>query len=199
VAEHPAGPWQRFDEPLLDVGPWKWNGLITTNPSVARNDKGEYLLVYKTVATAPAEDMPFGGKVTHGVASSSRPAGPFEKHPEPIFTHPTASFPAEDPYVRFLHGRYWAIVKDQEGYFVESETQQLVLFESEDGLNWKLAKHPLVTKPCIRWADGDLQKVPRLERPQLYVEDGVPRVLFAAVRPTQGKSFNVHLPLEEMD
>jgi len=197
VADQPNGPWERFDEPLIEVGPWDWNGLITTNPSVAKHENGTFLLVYKTVAEAPEEDMPFGGKVTHGVAKSDHPTGPFKKHPEPVFTHPTAKFPAEDPCVFFLKDRYWGILKDQEGYFVKSDTQQLVLFESSNGTEWKLAKHPLVTKPKIRWKNGKVQNVSRLERPQLLIENGIPQVLFAAVHPGKGKTFNVHIPLQK--
>ena len=197
VADHPAGPWKRFDEPLIDVGPWDWNGLITTNPSVAKHQDGTYLLAYKTVALSSEKDMPFGGKVTHGIAKSDHPTGPFKKHPEPVFTHPTAKFPAEDPYVFFLKDRYWGILKDQEGYFVESEKQQLVLFESYNGIEWELAKHPLVTKPKIAWQGGEVQTVSRLERPQLLIENDTPKVLFAAIHPGEGKTFNVHIPLQK--
>jgi predicted GH43/DUF377 family glycosyl hydrolase len=198
VADHPAGPWKRFDKPLLEVGPWDWNGLITTNPSITKRPDGKYLLTYKTVATAPEKDMPFGGKVTHGVAFSDNPMGPFKKHPEPVFTHPTAKFPAEDPYIFFLDGYYWGILKDMEGFFIESDTQQLVLFQSKDGIDWKLADHPLVTKPRIPWENGQAETVSRLERPQLLIEDGRPVVLYVGILPREGKSYNVHIPLQKI-
>jgi hypothetical protein len=90
------------------------------------------------------------------------------------------------------------ILKDQKGYFVKSDTQQLVLFESYNGIDWNLAKHPLVTKPKIRWENDEVQHVSRLERPQLLIENGIPRVLFAAVHPGKGKTFNVHIPLQKI-
>ena len=67
-----------------------------------------------------------------------------------------------------------------------------------DGIEWELAEQPVVTGRTILWEDGSAVEYDRLERPQLYVEDGKPAVLFAAVKPSKDEddSYNIHIPLE---
>jgi len=192
VADHPSGPWRRFDKPLLDVSSAGWDTLITTNPSVCPTPDGGCLMVYKTASPGKRP----AGRVVHGVACADSPLGPFRKHPEPIFTHDTAAFPAEDPTVWQGDDRYYAIVKDMGGHFTDAG-RSLVLFESRNGVDWKLSEHPLVSKLEIHWRDGDIQTVHRLERPQLYRENGKPTVLFCAAHPGRREktAFNVHIPL----
>lgn len=193
VADRPTGPWKRFEKPLIDVSPSGWDSLITTNPSVCPVPGGRFMMVYK--AASPGKRP--AGRVVHGVAFADNPLGPFKKHPDPIFTHETAAFPAEDPTVWRQDGRYYAIVKDMGGYFTDAG-RSLVLFESRDGIDWRLGKHPLVSTLRIRWADGETQKVFRLERPQVFLEEGRPTALFCAVHPGRkhNHTFNVHIPLK---
>jgi predicted GH43/DUF377 family glycosyl hydrolase len=195
VAEHPAGPWKRFARPVLDVSRDGWDTLITTNPSVTRMPDGRFLMIYK--AASPGERP--AGKVVHGVAFAESPLGPFKKHPQPIFTHARAEFPAEDPTVWYQDGRYYAVVKDMGGFF-SGIGRALVLFTSPNGIDWQLAAHPLVSGLEVRWADGTVQKVSHLERPNLFLEQGRPAVLFCAVNPGAKlqHSFNVHIPLQPL-
>lgn len=190
VADHPNGPWKRFDQPLIDVSPTGWDTLITTNPSVCPMPDGRFLMIYK--AASPGERP--AGRVVHGVAFSDSPTGPFKKHPDPVFTHETAEFPAEDPTVWQQGGRYYAIVKDMGGHFTDAG-RSLVLFESGNAIDWSLAPNPLVSTLQIPWADGETQKVSHLERPQVFLEDGRPAVLFCAAKPKSDHTFNVHIPL----
>jgi len=192
VADRPEGPWTRFDKPLIDVSPSGWDSLITTNPTVTAAPDGRFLMIYK--AASPGERQ--AGRVVHGVAWAESPLGPFKKCPDPVFTHADEEFPAEDPYVWHQDGRYYAILKDMRGVFTPAG-KSLVLFESADGIAWRLAEHPLASTLEIPWAGGEAEPVKRLERPQLYIEDGQPRVLFCAVTPNTpaDHSFNVHIPL----
>lgn len=195
VADHPGGPWRRSDTPLLDVRPGSWDHLITTNPSVIRGPDGRFLLMYKTVGEG---EMPFGGQVVHGVATADDPLGPFERHPEPVLSHPTDRFPLEDPFVWYGPDRFYAILKDFKGLFTQAGPS-LALFESPDGLDWQPAEHTLVSPLRIEWEDGDVQSVKHLERPQIHLEGGRPRVLFCAcdTGDERASSFNVHIPLGE--
>jgi hypothetical protein len=193
LADHPAGPWKRLDRPLLDVTPGSWDHLITTNPSVTQGPDGRFLLMYKTVGEG---EMPFGGKVVHGVAIADDPLGPFRRHPEPVLSHPTERFPLEDPFVWYGPDRFYAILKDFKGLFTQAGPS-LALFESTDGLDWRPAEHTLVSTLRIEWGDGQVESVKHLERPQLYLERAKPRVLFCAC-DTDGdrsRSFNLHIPL----
>jgi len=196
VADHPAGLWQRFDRPLIDVSddPDASDALVTSNPSICRRPDGLYVLVYKAVGKqAP---LPFGGPVVHLAATSTSPTGPFTKHDTQLFTAPGESFPAEDPYIWTQDGCLWAIVKDQGGHFTGAG-KSLALFQSEDGLAWALASHPLVSRTEVDWQDEGVQALHSLERPQLWLENGEPKVLFCAadIDSERHHSFNVHIPL----
>ncbi len=197
VADHPNGPWKRFDEPLIDISEDESasDALMVSNPSILRRDDGMFVLIYKAVGKNGR--IPFGGPVVHLAATSQSPTGPFRKQNKPLFTAPGVDFPAEDPYIWFQDGMCWAIVNDHKGHFNGTGSDSLALFQSVDGLDWEPANSPLVTERIIPWADGTQQPVHRLERPQLYLEDGKPAVLFCAAEETKKKlhSFNVHLPL----
>jgi len=194
VADSPYGPWERRDEPLLDVTPGAWDSLVTTNPSCTPTPDGRFLLMYKGVGHE--RELPMGGPVLHGVAFSDSPTGPFVKHPDPIFVSADAWFPGEDPFAWTQDGRLFAILKDQ-GRNYSDEERALVLFESDNGKDWLPAADPVVTPRRVLWADGSEVQYDRLERPQLYLEDGKPKTLFVAVKPTRGDndSFNIHIPL----
>ena len=195
VADSPAGPWIRSDTPLVSPTPGFHDALCLANPSVTRRPEGGYLMVYKAVGDHGK--MPFGGPVVHVVATSDSPTGPFKKHPEPVFTSPGSSFAAEDPYIWYDTDRYRAIVKDFKGNFTKAGTS-LALFESSDGISWKPSTHTLVSTLDLKWSDGSIQKLMKLERPQLLLKNGKPSVLFCTAAPAEdiNKSFNVQIPLK---
>jgi hypothetical protein len=196
VADHPNGPWKRTNKPLIDVGADDntHDALMVSNPSIAQRKDGKFVLVYKAVGKQ--KPLPGGGPVVHLVALSDSPDSGFEKQPNPVFIKPGEAFPAEDPYIWSQNDKLWAIVKDMRGAF-SSAGQSLVLFESDDGLDWQVSTHPLVSKLQIDWQDGGVQKLKHLERPQLWLENGVPKVLFAAADEDRTHSFNVHIPLKQ--
>lgn len=195
VADDPNGPWKRSDKPLLDISldTNAHDAQVVTNPSVTQMPDGRFLMVYKAVAKK--RPQPFGGPVVHLTAISNHPEGPFIKQNKPIFTSANNDFPAEDPYVWYQDNGFYAIVKDMKGVFTNAG-RSLVLFYSPDGLDWKLAKHPLVSTLTIAWKDGRTQKLEALERPQLFFENGKPRVLLCAVNETLDHSYNVQIPLK---
>jgi hypothetical protein len=194
VADHPNGPWQRFDQPLIAVTPGFHDALMASNPSVCARPEGGYLMVYKAVDVRGTP--PFGGPVVHVAATSASPTGPFTKHPAAVFAKAGVAFPAEDPFIWWGPDRYWAVVKDNAGHFTGAG-RSLVLFESADGLDWRLARHPLVSTLQLRWDDGTVQPLAALERPQVFLEAGRPAVLFraASADPGYGHSFNLQIPL----
>ncbi|MEL7161602.1 MAG: glycoside hydrolase family protein [Bacteroidota bacterium] len=200
VADSPNGPWERFDEPLIDVSPDSnaLDALMVSNPSVTKRPDGGYLMVYKAVG----KQLPgkWRGPVVHCVATADEPTGPFRKYDKPVFVAEGYDFPAEDPSIWHQEGKYRAIVKDMNGAFTDAG-RALVLFESEDGFDWRLAPDPLVSKLEINWSNGETMEVDHLERPQLYLEGGQPVALLCAadVLDEEGvlQSFNVQIPVEE--
>ncbi|HSU65631.1 MAG TPA: glycoside hydrolase family protein [Tepidisphaeraceae bacterium] len=197
VADKPEGPWQRFDKPLIDVSddvnaP---DALMVSNPAVCQRPDGGFLMIYKGVGKQ--RKGVFGGPVVHLAATSDSPTGPFTKRLQPIFTKAGVDFPAEDPFIWFAKDGYWAIVKDNSGYFTGAG-YSLALFQSADGFDWHPAKHVLVTSPkLLRWVDGKERTLTALERPQLYFEQGQPVALLcaAADRKDRDGSFNIQIPL----
>lgn len=191
VASSPLGPWKRCDKPIIDTTMHSFDHQVATNPAVTKRSDGTYQMVYKGVAEGK---MPYGGKVSHGIAISKSPEGPFKKLPNRIFVKDGVQFPAEDPFIWYQNGKYRAIVKDMKGAFTNAGTS-LALFESVDGINdWKPSENVLISTTQIPWVSG-LKKVSKLERPQLYIENGLPKVLFCAVYDGPD-NYNVAIPLK---
>jgi hypothetical protein len=140
--------------------------------------------------------LPFGGPIIHLAATSDGPLGPFRKQTKPIFGAKGVTFAAEDPFVWFSRGFYWAIVKDNEGHFT-GRGYSLALWKSADGFEWTTAKYNLVATPSIKWEDGTTSRLTALERPQLLFENGEPIALFCAAASNSERdgSFNVQIPL----
>lgn len=196
VADHPGGPWQRFDRPVLDVAPGCWDCLMTSNPTVCEGPDGRFVMVYKGVGDGP---MPKGGAVLSGVAFADDPLGPFTRFPEPILRNPENPWAVEDGFVWYQDGRYYLLIKDFQGYFTRAEKGCIALFESRDAEHWELSgPQPAVSRE-IHWEDGQVEHVRNLERPQLLLEAGVPTALLCACAPEgEGppeRSFNLAMPL----
>lgn len=193
VAAHPAGPWERFDKPVLDVSSGEWDCLMTSNPSCTRGPDGKFYMMYKGVGAGP---MPKGGKVLAGMAVADDPLGPFTKKKGPVIENPESGWSVEDAFVWYQNDRFYALIKDFQGFFTKSGRDTLAMFESKDGLNWKMAENPLAHDRNIQWEDGKTQKMLRLERPQILLENGSPIALFCACMPDIGSgTYNVHIPL----
>lgn len=194
VAEDPRGPWKRFDHPLIDVTPGSFDHLATNNPSVTRGKDGKYYMVYKAVGDGP---LPKGGTVMCGVAIAEHPEGPFVKQPNPVMRNPENDWSVEDPYIWYQNNRFYALVKDFQGYFTGKGKSTVALFESENGIDWQVSSHPFAFDRTIQWKDGTRTQLDALERPQLLLENGIPKVLYcaAAETPKRNDSFNVAIPL----
>jgi len=195
VAESPEGPWRRSEKPVLDVGPeGSWDSLMTSNPSVCRTPDGRYLMIYKGVAKE--KPAPGYGPVKHGVAFADSPEGPFVKSPRPIFESEGALFPGEDPFVFCKDGKLRVILKDMDRNY-SPERRGLVVFESEDGLDWRPGNPALALTRKLKWEDGEEQEFNRLERPQL-VFDGQRAFFMGAAKPDEkeDESFNIQFEVE---
>ena len=198
-SDSPGGPWYRSDKPLVDVSgdPMADDALMTSNPSVCRMKDGRYLIVYKAVAKQ--KPLPFGGPVTHQAAIAETPLGPIKKYNKRIFYKEGEHFPAEDPFIWYQKSddRYYGLVKDMKGTFTNAGVS-LALFTSQDGLHWEPAENPLASKLEVKWEDGSIEKLARLERAQILFENDKPVMLYCAAAkgdPFTSETFNIHIPL----
>jgi len=200
VADAPRGPWQRFDQPLIDVGP-KFGQTIINVPNLVIKPDGGFRLYYKTLGEGPGR---FGSGVFHYGADAASPLGPFVRYPEPMVNKNQLmpgvkkrfDFHIDDHFEWFQDGRYYAIVKDHDAPFLTKYGRSLLLFVSPDGRTWKPARHTLVKDFSIRWNDGARQNFSRLEMPKVLFVSGRPAMLSLAALPEgAGESFLVLVPL----
>lgn len=194
------GEFTRFDAPVIDVSEDGIDSLMTSNPTVTVTPDNKILMVYKAVSKEGK--MPKGGDVVCGTAISDSPLGPFKKSLAPIMVNPENSWSVEDPFVWYSEkdSKYYALVKDFHGYFTKTGTSSVALFESKNGLcEYNPCKDfPLAFGREILWEDGTTQPVSNLERPQIYFEDGKPKVLLlaTAVDLEWNETFNIQIPLD---
>jgi hypothetical protein len=206
TADHPAGPWKRLDQPIIDVSgnPADFDSLCVANPAATVRPDGSILLLYKAVRTGKA---PRGGVVRFGAALAATPEGPYQKQTAQVFApderHSNDWMVAEDPFIWFSEkqgARYYAITRDVVGMFTGHEGG-IALFNSADGLHWQPAANPIVLGKLFKLTDGTLSSS-KLERPQLWFDrDGTPRLLLGAVSVDSPKprtdTFNIRIPLRE--
>ena len=200
VAENPEGPWQRFDKPVIDIGPYAHDSLMTSNPSVAITPNGKIYMIYKAVENNGK--LPKGGSVVCGIATSDSPIGPFTKSSKPIMVNPESEWSVEDAFIWYEGDRFYSLAKDFHGYFTGRGEKQVALFESEDGFDWRLSENPIGFLRGLVLDSGEKIKLYYMERPQIYIEDGKPfALLCACMREEDGKarshSFNVRLKLDQ--
>lgn len=198
-ADHPAGPFHRFDRPLIDATPGSFDSLATNNPSVAVGPDGRYYLIYK--GFEDNNNPPLGGPLACGMAISDHPLGPFQKVGKPIIVNPENHWSIEDPCIWYEEDRFYALVKDFQGYFNGAEPNSTALFQSFDGIDWAPAEHPLAFHREIHWEDGSVQPLMFMERPQLLLdESGRPAVLLCACCDANDeekeKTFNIQIGLK---
>jgi len=199
VATDPEGDWQRFDKPVLDISPDSTaiDGMMVSNPAATFNDKGKVLLIYKCVGKNGTLK---GGKVRFRAAFADSPIGPFIKDPAPVFSFndpktADVNMLAEDPYIWYNDGVYYAIVRDVVGYFNKGKST-LALLRSTDGIDWRAAKHPAVAPYRLRYSDGSLSD-DQIERPWLLIEHGTPVILFGAMGINKREhAMNIAVPLK---
>lgn len=203
VAENPAGPWKRFDKPIIDVSADKgaFDSLCVANPAACVRPDGGVLLVYKAVPFV--EGKPMGGNVRYGVALADTPEGPYKKAPGNVFEAEKPGkhwMVAEDPFIWYSEKygkKYYAATRDVVGTFT-GKSGGICLFESADGLHWKSSKFPKILDSRYALEGGGLSEK-NIERPALLIEEGEPTFLFGATDGygKNGKlSSNVQIPLK---
>jgi hypothetical protein len=202
IATNPQGPWQRLDQPIVDITDDKssFDSLCVTNPAACVRPDGGVLLIYKAVQYIKGK--PMGGNVRYGAAIAKKAEGPYVKTPGKIFEAEKPGkhwMVAEDPFIWFskkYDNRYYAVTRDVVGTFTGS-SGGICLFESPDGLTWQPAGKPKILAEKFALEGGSTSNS-NIERPALLIEDSEPTYLFGATDGYKkgGKiSTNVQIPL----
>ena len=202
IADHPAGPWTRLDQPIVDVSTntADFDSLRLSNPAVTVRPDGKILMIYKAVTAASGNAVRFGACIadspTNNYVKQVAVAGQ-------IFKAPGGDWMvAEDPFIWFsptYDNLYYAVVRDVVGTFTGA-SGGLALFKSQDGLNWTNAVNAAVLGTSFKWANGS-NSLSRVERPWVLLENNEPTVLFGATDgydPGGRLSYNVQIPLQAL-
>ncbi len=198
-ADDPKGPWQRFDKPIIDVKEDKFYSLMVSNPAVTSMPDGRTIMIYKAVTKG--EEYP-KGKLCFGIATADNPIGPFVLEDKPFLIHPEIDFGVEDADMWYQDGSYYCIFKDFTGYFIKTGKCGLALYYSKNGFDWSPCDNTFVSHCEIKWDNGEIGQVKKLERPQVLIEDGKPISLNCAVMEyinNEQKTYIVHIPLNILE
>ncbi len=195
VSDRPEGPFIHSKEPVLDVTKGSFDSLMTSNPSVTLGADGKFYMIYKAVEDNG--NFPKGGAVVCGIATSKSPTGPFEKYGKPIMVNPEHEWSVEDAFIWYENGKFYSLAKDFQGYFTKAGKGQTALFVSKDGYNWEPDETPLAFKNELVFEDR-VVPLHRMERPQIFFEDGKPKVILCACMPNEDAqdTYNVSIPLK---
>ncbi len=181
ISDSLNGPWQRFDNCMVDVGEnGTWDSFCTSNPTFVVTPEGKYRIYYKAWSNETAAK--FNGNRMYGYAESDTLEGPYVKCPcNPVIDYSIygETMQAEDGYMWYQDGKYHMVMRDM-GIF---NHEYGLYIESEDGIKF--------TEPKVAYYDAphyfdekmpNISRQGRFERPQLLMNGDVPEYIFCAYR-----------------
>ncbi|MBD8488721.1 hypothetical protein IFO69_08195 [Echinicola sp. CAU 1574] len=78
---------------------------------------------------------------------------------------------------------------------ITGESGAEFLASSEDGLVWKTSENPIAYNRNIKFSNGENVNLPKLERPQVLIQNGQPSHVYFVCRNPEGQIFNMVRPL----
>lgn len=199
TSKSPYGPWERLDNPILDVKPNTFYSFLTSNPSPLIKKDGSVVLLFK--GRQYREDDLTHSDMSVSVATAPSFKGPYTVIGDtPLFSEENFG-EVEDPHLWSDKDGYHMVAKDQRGRITGGKGDGL-LAHSNDGINWTVDKSPKAYTKTVKWDSGETIKQGQLERPFVLVEDGKPTHIFFATMNGPGgfkngtKTWNMVIPLE---
>jgi hypothetical protein len=189
TAKHPEGPWTRYDKPLIEPRAGHWDLVNTSNPAPVIHEDGSVTLFYKSSNLPSPERNNIKNKdgmprFMLGVAHSKNIFGEYERlgNQDGLINLEGKLVSMEDPYVWFDGNLYHMLVKNFDSVG-NAKGMGAIYVWSKDGVNWFLPSDaPEAYSLNVNWAEGINTKQVRLERPQIFFENGVPKYLFLATQ-----------------
>ena len=199
TSKSPNGPWERLDEPILDIEPNTSHSFLTSNPSPLIKDDGSVVLIFK--GRGYKADGITHSDMTVNVATAATYDGEYTvSSAEPLFSVDNFG-EIEDPHMWRDDEGYHLIAKDHQGT-ITGERGDGLLAHSVDGINWIVDKNPKAYTKTIKWDNGQTITQGQLERAFVLLEDGKPTHIFFATMNGPGgfenatKSWNMVVPLK---
>lgn len=187
-----CGPWTRPERPCLDVRPGAWDASVVTNPAPCLDPEGGLWLGYRSNMVTRGARL--------GMARAETPDAPFERAVEgPLL--PDIEGNMEDAFIWHNGRAYELVAKDIEGAITGDVGAGLHAW-SRDARSWSLCTPCKAWSRALRWSDGTAGRQGSFERPQLLLEHGVPRWLFAATADGPGgfrnadRTWTLAMPLD---
>jgi hypothetical protein len=138
------------------------------NPTVCKGKGGKYFMIVK------GDDANSNNwRLIQAICTSTSPMGPFKYEQQAAFS----DIPTEDMSMWYDKGRkrFYSIFHAHNDNFIG-------LITSTDGIHWVKANHYKVCNKEILLAGGKTIHVDRMERPNIYIENGKPKILTFAVK-----------------
>lgn len=172
------GPWKRMDQPLIEPsGPI---ANVTVNPAITRGKDEKYYLIVK--GDKPKQNDFIRDQA---IAISDTPLGPFEMQQKPVID-----------YVDTEDVSMWYDDSRERFYAIFHAVGFIGLVTSTNGIDWQKAAHYKQMDKVVKMKDGTLFHPDRLERPFVFIENGIPTVLSFAVRKNN-ESYSLFIPLND--
>lgn len=195
VADSPRGPWKRMDKPIIEPRRGLWDGAITSNPAPVIHKDGSAVLIYKS-APVPYPERHQNGKMRFGVAKADHYLGSYKRTGEhnQIIMKPVDT-DIEDPYVWYDGSKYFMLAKCMNELITGEKGAGFISY-SLDGIEWQVLENPTAYGKTVELSDGSVEKMAKLERPQVLLENGKPTHAFFACRNSESEIFNIVRPLK---
>ncbi len=131
---------------------------------------GSYLMILKGDVSPKTAEQPMPRRV-QGLASSATASGPFTILPTPAIS----DIDTEDTSI-------WHDRQRQPYYAIFHAHHYIGLITSTDGTHWTKAEDYKITKKSFQASDNKTITVGSIERPSLYIENGVAKALCLTAR-----------------
>nr|WP_299069023.1 glycoside hydrolase family protein [uncultured Allomuricauda sp.] len=195
VADTPTGPWKRMDKPIIEPRKGMWDGAIISNPAPVIHEDGSVLLIYKSApVTYPERNK--NRKMRFGVLTANHYLGEYTRlgidnkiRIKPIDTD------VEDPYIWHDGTKYLMLAKCM-NKSITGEKGAGFIASSKDGIEWETPENPAAYGKTLSLSDGTTEKMKKLERPQILIENGKPTHVFFACTNSKSEIFNMVRPLK---
>ena len=196
VADSPTGPWKRMDQAIMEPRKHRWDGAIISNPAPVVHKDGSVLLIYKS-APVPYPERNKNRKMRFGVLTAGHYLGEYKRmgannqiRIKPIDTD------VEDPYIWHDGTKYFMLAKCMNKSITGESGAGFIAF-SQDGMEWKTPENPSAYGKTLNLSDGTKEKMKKLERPQVLIENGKPTHVFFACTNSKSEIFNMVRPLKK--
>jgi hypothetical protein len=187
TAKHPAGPWTRYDKPIIEPREGQWDLVQTSNPAPVIHKDGSVTLIYKSsnlffperFEIQEKDDLP---RFILGVARADHVFGEYRRlgDNDGLINIDGSLLSLEDPYV-WHDGKLFHMIVKNFTQLRNAEGMGAIYIWSRDAVNWYSPEDNAgVYSRDVTWAEGFKTSQVRLERPQLLFEDGRPAYLFLA-------------------